>query len=233
MSGGTAGGITSRLRGARAENEALKQQLADLEVRLQEQRALAARTVQLQELLDLQTSHDAADGRRRSHRRQPQSRHPERDRQPRQRRRRPADMAVISPKGIVGRVIGRPASHASRVQLLIDPAAAAGALVERTRVGRDGRRASTTTRRCSCSSCRTWLTSSSETSSSPPAPTASIRGASPSARSRSRSAGTGCTARLPCDRRWTSRASRKCSSCSCPRTRPRGLSRPPPAEREK
>ena len=45
------------------------------------------------------------------------------------------DMAVISPKGIVGRVVGRPAAHAARVQLLIDPAAAAGALVERTRAG--------------------------------------------------------------------------------------------------
>ena len=37
------------------------------------------------------------------------------------------DMAVISPKGIVGRVVGRPAAHAARVQLLIDPAAAAAA----------------------------------------------------------------------------------------------------------
>ena len=44
------------LRGARAENEALKSQVAELEVRLQEQRALAARTVQLQELMDLKTT---------------------------------------------------------------------------------------------------------------------------------------------------------------------------------
>src|SRR6478672_11205842 len=44
------------LRGARAENEALKSQGAELEVRRQEQRALAARTVQLQELMDLKTT---------------------------------------------------------------------------------------------------------------------------------------------------------------------------------
>src|SRR6476620_7004301 len=123
------------LRGARAENEALKSQVAELEVRLQEQRALAARTVQLQELMDLKTTttlptvaaeiiagnpnpgilsvtvnRGSDDGVK-------------------------ADMPVVSPKGIVGRVIGRPASHASRVQLLVDPAAAAGALVERTRSG--------------------------------------------------------------------------------------------------
>ena len=46
-----------------------------------------------------------------------------------------AGMAVMAPKGIVGRVIGQPASHAARVQLLIDKYAAAGALAERTRAG--------------------------------------------------------------------------------------------------
>jgi rod shape-determining protein MreC len=123
------------LRGARAENESLKRQLADMEVRLQEQRALAARSEQLQQLLDLQQSaalptvaaeviagnpnpgilsvtvnRGSADGVN-------------------------TDMAVISPKGIVGRVVGRPTAHASRVQLLIDPAAAAAALIERSRAG--------------------------------------------------------------------------------------------------
>jgi rod shape-determining protein MreC len=43
-------------------------------------------------------------------------------------------MAVIAPTGIVGRVIGT-AAHAARVQLLIDRAAAAGAVTERTRAG--------------------------------------------------------------------------------------------------
>jgi rod shape-determining protein MreC len=44
-------------------------------------------------------------------------------------------MAVIAPTGIVGRIIGVPAAHAARVQLLIDRYAAAGALTERTRAG--------------------------------------------------------------------------------------------------
>ena len=43
------------------------------------------------------------------------------------------DMAVISPAGVVGRVI-LPSGRASKVQLLIDLNAAAGALIERTRV---------------------------------------------------------------------------------------------------
>ena len=123
------------LRGARGENEALRKQVADLEVRLQEQRALAARAVSLQQLLDLKTStslptlaaeviagnpnpgmltvtidRGSADGVQ-------------------------SDMAVIAPKGIVGRIVGRPAGHAARVQLVIDHNAAAGAMTERGRAG--------------------------------------------------------------------------------------------------
>jgi len=37
-------------------------------------------------------------------------------------------MAVISPRGVVGRVIGHPSARAARVQLIIDHSAAAGAL---------------------------------------------------------------------------------------------------------
>lgn len=43
-----------------------------------------------------------------------------------------ADMAVIAPAGVVGRVI-TPTARAAKVQLLIDRNAAAGALVERSR----------------------------------------------------------------------------------------------------
>lgn len=127
----------AELRGARDENQALRQQVADLEVQLQQQRALAARTQKLQELLALQQSatlptvaaeviggnpnpmpgnreitigRGTADGVQ-------------------------AGMAVIAPRGIVGRVIGQPAANAARVQLLIDRYAAAGALVERSRAG--------------------------------------------------------------------------------------------------
>jgi rod shape-determining protein MreC len=123
------------LRGVRAENKALRKQVADLEVRLQQQRALASRSTRLQELMGLQTSttlptiaadviagnpnpgmrtitigRGSADGVQK-------------------------DMAVIAPTGVVGRIIGEPAAHAAQVQLLIDRYAAAGALTERTRAG--------------------------------------------------------------------------------------------------
>jgi rod shape-determining protein MreC len=123
------------LRGARGENESLHRQVADLEIRLQEQRTLALRATRLQELMDLKTSvalptiaadviagnpnpgmrtvtigRGTADGVQ-------------------------ADMAVIATGGLVGRVIGTPAAHAARVQLLIDRYAAAGAVTERARAG--------------------------------------------------------------------------------------------------
>jgi rod shape-determining protein MreC len=123
------------LRGVRSENETLKRELADLQVRLQEQRALAARSERLQQLLNLRSSTNvptiaaeviagnpnpgmltitigrgSADGVEK-------------------------DMAVIAPVGIVGRIVGRPATHAARVQLLIDRNAAAGAFTERTHAG--------------------------------------------------------------------------------------------------
>ena len=123
------------LRGARDENEALKKQLAELSVELQQQRGLAARAGKFQELLDLKTSiglptvaaeviagnanpgmrqitigRGSADGVQ-------------------------ANMAVISPRGVVGRIVGQPAAHAARVQLIIDHSAAAGALTERARAG--------------------------------------------------------------------------------------------------
>ncbi|MDQ3213200.1 MAG: rod shape-determining protein MreC [Acidobacteriota bacterium] len=123
------------LRGARAENESLHKQVTELEIRLQEQRALAQRATRLQELLDLKAStplptiaadviagnpnpgmrtitigRGTADGVE-------------------------ANMAVIAAAGIIGRVVGTPAAHAARVQLLIDRYAAAGAVVERTRAG--------------------------------------------------------------------------------------------------
>ncbi len=42
---------------------------------------------------------------------------------------------MIAPTGIVGRVVGQPAAHAARVQLIIDRHAAAGAISERSRAG--------------------------------------------------------------------------------------------------
>lgn len=123
------------LRGARDENQRLRQQVGGLQIQLQEQRSLASRSERLQALLDLKTSADVptlaanviagnpnpgvrtitidrgtADGVM-------------------------ADMGVIAPAGLVGRVIGPVARHAARVQLIIDRNAAAGAITERSRAG--------------------------------------------------------------------------------------------------
>ena len=120
------------LRGVRAENERLKEQLAALQIQFQQERARAERVAQLERLLGFQNElkistlpaavigaggtsdfrvltidKGTKDGIA-------------------------TNMAVIAPTGVVGRVV-TPTHHASKVQLLIDRNAAAGALVERTR----------------------------------------------------------------------------------------------------
>jgi rod shape-determining protein MreC len=123
------------LRGVRAENEALRQRVADLEVRLHEQRALAVSATRLQALIDLRASTTLSTIAAEVIARNPNSglltvtvnRGIADGVQ--------ADMAVIAPGGVVGRVIGPVASHAARVQLIIDQNAAAGALSERSRAG--------------------------------------------------------------------------------------------------
>jgi rod shape-determining protein MreC len=123
------------LRGVKAENDALKKRLAELEVQLQQEHALAARAQRLQALMDLKSqatvptiAAEVIAGNP-----DPVMRTITIDRgsddgvQP--------DMAVIAPGGIVGRVIGPVARGAARVQLVIDRSAAAGALIERTRAG--------------------------------------------------------------------------------------------------
>jgi rod shape-determining protein MreC len=120
------------LRDAQAENEALKNELQRLQVRLQEERAEAQRAENYRKLLELREragvdtvaseviagpatnefldmtiDKGSADGVRR-------------------------DMAVISPGGVIGRVhLSSP--RAAKVQMLIDFNAAAGAMIERTR----------------------------------------------------------------------------------------------------
>ena len=123
------------LRGHRARADALQLQLDRLGVELQHANAQARRTEQLERLLHLQRTDlpatmaarviaadpaaafrtvtidkGAADGVRR-------------------------DMAVLSPLGVVGRVIDEPASHAAKVQLIIDRNAGAGAVIERNGAG--------------------------------------------------------------------------------------------------
>jgi rod shape-determining protein MreC len=120
------------LRGIRNENAQLKRDLAATKLLLQQERALARRTDALSQLLDLKTrtrletmaaeviagpatpdfrtitiGKGTAAGIR-------------------------PDMGVLAPNGVVGRVIV-PSASASKVQLLIDRNAAAGALVERSR----------------------------------------------------------------------------------------------------
>src|SRR5262245_27349678 len=120
------------LRQARAENETLKRQLADAQIQMQEQRALADRTRSLAEMLELRQGLDikttAAEiiGAGST----PDFRTVTIDKGSRQGL--AADMAVIAPVGIVGRVV-MPGPLASKVQLLIDRNAAAGALVARSR----------------------------------------------------------------------------------------------------
>jgi len=123
------------LRGVRAENEVLRQQLSQLQVRMQEEHALASRAGKLQELLDLKTgvgvptlaAHVIAGNPNPGMRTLTIDRGASDGVTP--------DMAVIAPSGIVGRVIGPVASHAARVQLIVDRNAAAGAVTERARAG--------------------------------------------------------------------------------------------------
>lgn len=120
------------LQQVRSENEQLKQQVADLRVRLQQERGLAQQSQSLQKLLELKTgtalsttgANVIAGGA------SPEFRTMTIDKGTRDGLH--ADMAVIAPAGIVGRVI-QPSGRASKVQLLIDRNAAAGALIERTR----------------------------------------------------------------------------------------------------
>lgn len=120
------------LRQVRAENETLKQQLATLRVEMQEQRALLGRTRNLEQLLTLRdrvtlettAAQVIAGGAT------PEFRTLTIDKGTSEGLR--ADMAVIAPAGVVGRIV-TPSSRASKVQLLIDRNAAAGALIERTR----------------------------------------------------------------------------------------------------
>jgi rod shape-determining protein MreC len=121
------------LREAQHENEALKQEVQALQIKLQEERALAQTTENLRQLLELKDRSEletraaeviagpasadfrtvtidkgSSDGLA-------------------------SDMGVISPSGVIGRVIQPVSPRAALVQLLIDRNAAAGALLERTR----------------------------------------------------------------------------------------------------
>jgi rod shape-determining protein MreC len=120
------------LIGVTRENEALRSRVLALEGEVQAERARAARTSALEDALNLQRSivaptlaarviagnpipgtltvtidRGSADGVEQ-------------------------DMAVISGRGVVGRVIGRPAAHAAVVQLLVGKSANTGAMLEKS-----------------------------------------------------------------------------------------------------
>jgi rod shape-determining protein MreC len=120
------------LRQVRAENETLKRQLADAQIQIQEQRALADRSRSLSELLELRSGLNvkttAADiiGAGST----PDFRAVTIDKGSQDGL--AVDMAVIAPAGVVGRIV-MPTVRASKVQLLIDRNAAAGALIARSR----------------------------------------------------------------------------------------------------
>ena len=109
--------------------------MAELEVRLQQEHALAARAPAAAGADGSEVAAGAADARGGSDRGQPGSGLRTVTIDSGSADGVPADMAVIAPEGVVGRIIGPVAQHAARVQLLIDRNAAAGAMTERTRAG--------------------------------------------------------------------------------------------------
>jgi rod shape-determining protein MreC len=123
------------LRNVREENASLRRRVADLEVALQQEHGLATRSRQLQGLLELKTqaTMNTLAAQVIAGNPDPTLRTITIDRGSQDGV--VADMAVIAPGGIVGRIIAPVGRSASRVQLLIDRSAAAGALVERTRAG--------------------------------------------------------------------------------------------------
>ena len=120
------------LQQVRSENERLKLEVARLQVGLQQERAVAEQSRTLQQLLEFRSSVSfattgaavIAGGASPDFRTVTIDKGTGEGLRP--------DMAVIAPAGVVGRVI-MPAPRASKVQLLIDRNAAAGALVERSR----------------------------------------------------------------------------------------------------
>jgi rod shape-determining protein MreC len=120
------------LRHAKVENDQLKRQLADAEVAIQEQRALADQARGLEQLLDLrqrsnlQTTAAEIIGASAT----PDFRTVTIDKGRHDGVQ--SDMAVIAPLGVVGRIVV-PGPRSAKVQLLIDHNAAAGAIVERSR----------------------------------------------------------------------------------------------------
>ena len=120
------------LRGVQAENERLSQEVGDLRVQLQQERAAAQTAEGLRALLELRTrvawkttGADVIGGSV-----SPEFRSIVIDRGGEAGLRQ--DMAVITPAGLVGRVVW-PSAHAATVQLIVDKSAAAAVIVGASR----------------------------------------------------------------------------------------------------
>jgi len=121
------------LRGAREENDDLKRRLAAAEIQVQEQRAEAERAKGLAQLLELRKSVPLTTAAAQiiGGASVPGFRTVTIDKGAHEGLK--ADLAVLAPAGIVGRIVTA-SPRSAKVQLLVDRNAAAGALVERTRV---------------------------------------------------------------------------------------------------
>jgi len=123
------------LRGVARENAALRQQLLDMAVELQQQRAILSQVRSLEELLGLKAAVpvETVAARVIAGNITPGTLTVAIDRgtddglAP--------DMAVIGAEGVIGRVINPVASHAATVQLLVDANAAAAIVFERSQTG--------------------------------------------------------------------------------------------------
>ncbi len=134
---GMVGGLWSGyvdLQTVHAENESLRRELDAVRLQWQVDRAGAQRVRGLEALLGLRDAADLATVGARiiGGDATPYFRTVTIDRGSRDGVR--PDAAVLSGGGVVGRVVDEPGRRAARVQLLIDRSAAAGALVERSRV---------------------------------------------------------------------------------------------------
>jgi rod shape-determining protein MreC len=120
------------LQSVRSDNEQLRGEVAQLQVALQQQRALAQQSRTLVDLLKLRegTKLDTVAAGVIAGSASPDFRTLTIDKGSADGLR--PDMAVIAPAGVVGRII-TPSARAAKVQLLIDRNAAAGAIVERSR----------------------------------------------------------------------------------------------------
>jgi rod shape-determining protein MreC len=120
------------LQSVRSDNEQLRREVAQLQVALQQQRALAQQSRTLVDLLKLReaTQLDTVAAGVIAGSASPDFRTLTIDKGSSDALR--PDMAVIAPAGVVGRII-TPSARAAKVQLLIDRNAAAGAIVERSR----------------------------------------------------------------------------------------------------